>query len=315
MEALNVALSVVTITLPIALLIALGFIAVRTGYFPAEGIRHLGQFVVRIALPAALFLALASQDIAIIFDPGFLLAYGSGTVVTATGLFVWLLALGRGVVRSSISVIGGAFCNCMIVGLPIAILLFEPSAVAVMAVVSFCQDVLILPVILIVADAASGRDWRKSLLRTISKTFRNPVVVSILLGLLVSASPLKPPETVFTTVEILAGGLAAAGLFVIGGILGKTQLKQLSFSFIPIVFVKLLVHPALVALAFWLFPIENTTFMQAAIFAATLPTLAIYPAIAATYAEANAEEAATAMLVSTVVSFGTIAAIMALVLG
>ena len=83
----------------------------------------------------------------------------------------------------------------------------------------------------------------------------------------------------------------------------------------PIVLVKLLVHPALVALAFWLFPIENTKFMQAAIFAAALPTLAIYPAIAATYAEADAEEAATAMLVGTVASFVTIAGIMALVLG
>lgn len=315
MEALNVALSVATTTLPIALLIALGFIAVRTGYFPAQSIPHLGQFVVRIALPAALFLTLAAQDINTLFDPGFLLAYGSGTVVTAIGLFLLLLALGRSVVHTSISIIGGVFCNCMIVGMPITLLLFEPPAVAVMAIVSFFQDVLILPVLLIIADAASGQDWRRSLLKTIGKTFRNPVVVSILLGLLVAAAPIKPPDLAFKTIEMIVGGLAAAGLFMIGGILGKTQLRQLSLSFAPIVLVKLLLHPALVALAFWLFPIENTAFMQAAIFAAALPTLAIYPAIAATYKEADAEEAATAMLVSTVVSFVTIAGIMALVLG
>lgn len=313
MEALNVALSVATITFPIALIIALGFLTVRIGYFPADGIAYLGQFVVRIALPAALFLALASQDIATILNPGLLLAYGSGTVLTGLGLFLCLLAVGRGVARSSVSVIGGAFCNCMIVGLPIVILLFEPPAVAVLAIVSFFQDLFILPVILVVADTASGQNWRESLTRIIGKTLRNPIVIAILLGALMAAAPLKLPDTAFKVIEILAGGLAATGLFMIGGILGKTQLQRLSFSFVPIVFVKLLVHPALVALAFWLFPIENTTFRNAAIFAAALPTLAIYPAIAAVYGDA--EEAATAMLVSTVLSFGTIAGIMALVLG
>lgn len=306
-EAIAVAAPVASITFPIAALVALGFFCVRTGYISAEAVPHLAQFAARVALPAALFLVVATQDISTVLDLEFLLIYGSATVLCAAVLFTWLIASGRGVLRSSLSLLGGVFCNCMMVGLPITILLFDPATAAVMAMVSFFQDVLLLPLILVVADSATGNNWRNTLFQTIRKTMKSPFILAIFAALAVSASGIDIPVAGLRTIEMLGAALAGVGLFMIGGLLAKTSVLTPSWSFVPIVVSKLLLHPAIVAIAFWMFPIQNVSFMTAAIFAAALPSISLYPVITAQYM--NAEEAATTMFVSTVASFFTITAV------
>ena len=205
-------------------------------------------------------------------------------------LLIWLMLIGRGLLRSSLSLLGGVFCNCMMVGLPITVLLFDPATAAVMAMVSFFQDVLLLPLILVVADSATGGNWRSSLLPVVRKTMVNPFIIAILVALLVAASGLQLPAAGLHVVEMLAASLAGVGLFMIGGLLAKNRLAGVSWSFMPVVATKLLLHPAVVAVAFWLFPIQNESFMQAAILAAALPTISLYPVLAARYIDA--EEAA-----------------------
>ena len=48
-------LNILTVTTPIYLLIGLGYLAVRVGWFSRTDMRVLGQFVLRFALPALLF--------------------------------------------------------------------------------------------------------------------------------------------------------------------------------------------------------------------------------------------------------------------
>lgn len=311
-ETLAIAASVANITFPIAALVALGYICVRTDYISAQAIPHLSQFASRVALPAALFLVIATQQISTVLDPDFLIVYGSATIACAAVLFVCLMLIGQGVLRSSLGLLGGLCCNCMMVGLPITILLFDPATAAVMAIVSFFQDVLLLPVVLVIADSAAGNNWRKTLWRTIGKTMKNPFIIAILAALVVSASGTTLPVAGLRVVELLAAALAGAGLFMIGGLLAKTRLSTMSWSFLPVVTTKLLLHPAIVAFAFWMFPIQNESFMLAAVLAASLPTISLYPVISAQYVDA--ESAATAMFVSTVASFFTITAIAVLLI-
>lgn len=311
-EAFAIAASVANVTFPLAALVALGFFCVRTGYISAAAVPHLSQFASRIALPAALFLVIAPQQLSIVLDVDFLLVYGSATALCAAGLFVWLMAAGQGVLKSSLSLLGGLCCNCMMVGLPITILLFDPSTAAVMAIVSFFQDVILLPVVLVIAASAAGNSWRTTLLQTIRKTMKNPFIIAILAALVVAASGVDIPVAGMRVVELLGAALAGVGLFMIGGLLANTRLSTLSWSFLPVVSTKLLLHPAIVAIAFWMFPIQNDAFMLAAVLAAALPTISLYPIISAQYVDA--EEAATALFVSTVVSFFTITAIAVLLI-
>jgi len=307
-----IAAYIIQVTLPIALLVALGFVAVKTRYFPADGIPVLAQFAARIALPAALFLVVAREDLQTVLDAQFILTYGTGTVCAALSLYIWMRLRGRASLDASVALLGGVLCNCMMVGLPITVLLFDPSTAAVMAIVSFFQDVIILPLVLVLADSVSGKSWLAALVPAITKALKNPFVIAILTGLLVSALSIELPAASIKLLEFLAASLAATGLFMIGGVLARFKLASISAGFLPIVAVKLVLHPLLVAIAFWLIPIENTAFMMAGIFAASLPMIGVYPVIAMSYGKE--QEAATAMFVSTVASFITITLIMTLVL-
>ena len=69
---------VLAVTAPLYLLMGLGWLAVRAGWFAREHMRVLGAYVLRLALPALLFNALASRRFAEILEPAFLLAFAGG---------------------------------------------------------------------------------------------------------------------------------------------------------------------------------------------------------------------------------------------
>ena len=74
--------TILTITLPIYLLIGLGFLTVRSGYVAGDHVKALSAFVVRVALPALIFLAVGTADPAEVLHRGLFLAYlgGSGAL-------------------------------------------------------------------------------------------------------------------------------------------------------------------------------------------------------------------------------------------
>ena len=60
--------SILNITLPIFLLIGLGYGLVRGGMFTREHMRALGQIVVNVALPAVIIRALSKSSVAEVFN-------------------------------------------------------------------------------------------------------------------------------------------------------------------------------------------------------------------------------------------------------
>ena len=78
-------------TLPFFALIAAGWIAGRTRFFPPEATAWLTKFVFYFALSAMLFRFAATLDMAELWDPAFAAAYLAGS------LLVW--GLGFGVAR------------------------------------------------------------------------------------------------------------------------------------------------------------------------------------------------------------------------
>ena len=75
---------IVSITAPIFLLIALGFVAVRADWIPREGALAMGRYVLRFALPALVFNALAKRPLGEMLVPQFLVVYVGGSLLTFT---------------------------------------------------------------------------------------------------------------------------------------------------------------------------------------------------------------------------------------
>ena len=88
--------TILTITSPIYLLIGLGFLSVRTGYFAGSDVRAIGTFVVRFALPALIFLAVGTAAPSETLHWGLFTAYLSASLA----LFGACILVGRLVFRA-----------------------------------------------------------------------------------------------------------------------------------------------------------------------------------------------------------------------
>lgn len=276
-------LEVLTLTLPIFLLIGLGFVAVRAGWFAAAGLPALAGFVVRFALPALIFLALARRDFAEVLDARFLTAYALGSVVAGgLGLAASLLR-GAGLERAAFVAMGVSCSNTAFIGFPLAQQFVGPQAGIALALCLMVENLLMIPLCLALAGTGSAAHLRfgRAFLGALAALPKNPLILAIAAGFACSLLGLPLPAPLGRAVELLSGASAAAALFYIGGTLaGLSATRTMIGEVLPVAAGKLLLHPLAVGAALWGVAPASSALQQAAVVIAAGPMLAIYPILA-----------------------------------
>ncbi|WP_341645538.1 AEC family transporter [Thauera sp. SDU_THAU2] len=307
-------LDILAITLPIFILIGLGFGAVQFKLFAKADIRVLGTFVIQFALPAMLFKALSQRPFGEIMNPGYLFAYALGSLV-AMGTLMLLAkkVFKRDFQASVIFGMGGSLSNSAFIGMPVAVQVLGPIGTVAMALSMLVENLLILPLQLLLADSAGnkgasvGRILRDVLLRLI----RNPMLIAILVGFSFALTGLRLPQPVFKAIDMLSLASAAIALFVIGGNLAGSSVRGMGREVALITAGKLLLHPLAVLLAVIIVPGIPVELQAAAVLFACVPMLSIYAILGQKY---GMEALCSAVLVvATIVSFVTISIIIWLV--
>ena len=74
-------LGIFAITTPIFLIVAIGYGAVHLALVSRDGVRAMAAFLINVAVPALLFHAIASRDLAAVLQSRFLLVYGGGSLI------------------------------------------------------------------------------------------------------------------------------------------------------------------------------------------------------------------------------------------
>lgn len=306
-------IDILTAILPIFILIAIGFALFRNAILPAEGVRALGAFVLTIALPALVFKSLSRQGFAEILNTTYLLAFGLGTAGVALVAFAvgkWLLK--RDTTASAIMALGASAGNSGFVGYPIAALVVGPPAVVALALSMLVENLFIMPVLLAIAEGGQGTGQKPGAVARmiIRSLLRNPLILAIVAGIVASYFGLRLPAPLEKSVDMLAGASAAVALISIGGALAQLRLGH-KFEGLPVVvFGKLVLHPALVALLLLFLPPLDPKLKLALMIIASAPMMTIYPLLGARFGQGS--QAAAALLVGTVLSFFTMSAVIAL---
>lgn len=309
-------LDILTITGPIYLSIALGYLATRYGLFDKADMRTLSKFVVNIALPALVFNAIAQRKPAELLHLDYLLAYALGSLwVLALGWF-WCRRVGRApATPSAVAAMGMSCSNSGFVGYPIVLLTFAPVAGLVLALNMLIENVIMIPLLLALAERGRGHavGWGAMLRDTLGRLAHNPIVLAVFAALAFSLLEIRLPVPAGRTVELFALASTALSLFVIGGALVGLPLKGIASQVLPITLGKLVLHPLsvfLVALALPLLglPAMDPTLFQAAILMAAMPMLSIYPVLSVAYG--LEQRSAAALLLTTIASFFTINALL-----
>ncbi|MFT5362499.1 MAG: malonate transporter [Dinoroseobacter sp.] len=297
-------------TLPFFGIIALGYGAGRTGFFSTEATAYLTKFVFYFALSAMLFRFAANLTFSDIWQPDAMLAYLWATAVVY--LIVTCVALIRkvSVEEAAVEAQCGVIGNVGFLGIPMLVLLLGEAAVVPVMVV-LAVDLLVFGSLIVILITGS-RDGRVSLgvLVTVGKGLvKNPMIVSIFLGLVWSAMQLPIPDPLNSFLATLGAAATPGALFAIGASLASKSAERIEVA-AWLSFAKLILHPLAVAFAVTIFiPLDPYT-AGVIIAAAALPTAGNVYILAAHYGVAPARVSAT-ILVSTTFSVLTVSGVIA----
>jgi predicted permease len=308
-------LDILSITGPIFLCIAAGCLVTRLGLFSKADMRVLGRFVFNIALPALLFNAITQRSIGQILNPTYLAAYGLGSVtMIALGFLASRLARRSGP-ESAMNALGVSCSNSGYVGYPILLLVMPQIAGVALALNMIVENLLALPILLILADRESHAhlSWAGEARAVLIRLARNPMVMAMLAGLILSLIGLHPPTVIARAVGLFALASSAISLFVIGGTLSGVGLHGLAVRVAPITLAKLFGHPLAVFGAILLLtrlglPALPPKLMTAAVLMAAMPMAGVYTIIAQRYGQE--EQSAAALLLTTVAAFFTLSVLL-----
>lgn len=297
---------IVSFTLPIFLLIALGFAAVRAGALDAAFIKGLGGFVLNFAMPALIVHALLAQDLRQSFNGSFLLVYALASLIVFILAFAACrFAFGAGTSRSAVAALGSSSSNSGFIGFPVASLATGKAALVALPMSLLVENVLIIPLSLALAEFGSSQGGRPAdvLVQTVRRLARMPVVIAIVAGALMSGLGLQLPGPVSTAVGMIANAAIAPALIVVGGTLALERSLKIEGAIVPILIGKLVLHPLLVAGGFMLVGNVPHDLAVAGIVMASAPMLTVYPILGQRFGEGPL--CATALVVVTATGFFT----------
>jgi hypothetical protein len=306
-------LAVLTITAPIFILIALGFISARIALLNPEQIRGMGAFVINFALPALVFKALADRSLGEVLNVPYLLAYALGSLtVFGLGFAISRWLRKEGLSASALSAMGMSVSNSGFIGYPIVAMALGPPAAVALALGMLVENLLMIPLALALAEAGTqGASPTLTVVReTARRLLKNPLIIAISLGLAISLLQVRLPIILATTVDMLAKASAPVALFVIGGVLYGVKTRGVLLDVGQIAVGKLLLHPLAVFASFWLLaPIDPQLLVAGVLFAST-PVMSIYPILGQRFGLEG--RSAAALVVSTCLAFFSISALVAI---
>lgn len=301
-------------TLPFFAVIGLGFAAGRRRFFSPEATAYLTKFVFYFALSAMLFGFAANLDLRALFSWAFVLAYLSATSV------VWLIVAGVALARGSraqeavFEAHTGVIGNVGFLGIPMLSLLLGKAAVGPVLLVLAVDLVVFSSLLtLLIAGLREGR-MSMGIFRVLAQgLMKNPMIVSVVLGLAWGATGWTLPVPVNEFLTLLGAAATPCALFAIGASLAGRSAERWQVA-AWLSFAKLVLHPAAVALAaLVLFGVDRYA-AGVMIAAAALPVAGNVFILAQHFGVAP-QRVSTAILISTAASVLTVTAVMALVTG
>lgn len=302
---------ILSITIPVYLIMIVGFATVRTGYLEGAVVTALGAFTTRIGLPALIFSAIALSDAGTALNWTLSGGYLLGSMLSMLiGYAVMRRGFGQGPGASWIHGLGVANSNSGFIGYAIAALVFPDLALIVLAWIMIVENVVVIPFAVIAAEMSSGMGGTlgAAAQKAAGRFLRNPLVIAVVLALVLRASGLSLPQEAVKAVRMLASVAPVVALFVVGGIIARYNISPMWRRTAAITIGKLVVHPALVFAVLSLLIGAGDPLVLTAVLIAAVPMLSIYPILGAAH---GAEQVcASALVATTVASFLTVSVLL-----
>ena len=298
---------IVTLTLPFFAVVGLGYLAGRRKLIPEAGVGHINVFVFYFAMPALVVGALARQPLSVLLDQDFLIAW----LIAGLAIFLLGALLARFLFGGRLGdmAIFGQACsvgNLGFLALPVMLAAFGEAAAGPVAAALVIDLVVLLPLSVALLEAARGSGNALSVMRqAFVGAVANPFLISIAIGVLLSATEIGLPGPLGSFATFLGGAAGPAALFSLGLSLAGRKVEGALGGIAAMTLVKLFLHPLAAWLALTAFGLPPATVALGTVVAA-MPVAGNVFVIAQQYGVAP-RRCSAAILVSTVIAVVTVA--------
>ncbi|WP_454797248.1 AEC family transporter [Novosphingobium lindaniclasticum] len=308
-------ISILSVVLPIFALTFAGWLTRRLGIFSPQSTTELNRFVVYLALPALLFDIVAKADAAQLWQPGFVAVFGLSTFFFFALTVAISRLAGAQIGNAAIHGLNGAYSNAAFLGFPLLLATLGPASqtLTLIATINTVCVLFAVAIVLIEFGNQSGGGGPLIVLRVLQALFRNPLVLAPLLGAIVMFSGVGVAAPLDAFLKLLGSAASPCALVCLGMFLAEPRAAEPGSARMTalLVALKLFVYPALtLALALWVFPL-TAPLRNAAVLLAALPT-GTGPFMLAEFHRREGALTARVILISTVLSVGTITLLLTL---
>ncbi|EDP64474.1 50S ribosomal protein L13 [alpha proteobacterium BAL199] len=305
---------ILEIIVPVFGIVGIGYAAARLGWFKPDATKGLSTFVFDFAIPAMLFRAMATTTLPAQIEWGYLISYfGGGYGAWLIGSLISRYGFRRSGADPAIAGMTGGFSNTVLLGVPLILTTFGEKATLPLFLLVACHSWQLLSVFTVQAEIGIGarEEMRRLPLNVAAGLIKNPIIISLLAGILYNLAGLPLPHVVDTLTATLGRAAMPCAVFAMGSSLAGYRLAgSVGEANIGVV-LKLLVHPILVwLLATHVFAVEPL-WRDVAVILASLPVGVNVYLMAQRY-QAGVAPAVTAVLISTAVSVLSVAAVLTL---
>ncbi|MDC9614715.1 AEC family transporter [Xenorhabdus khoisanae] len=257
------------IVAPIFLVIFIGYCFGRLR--PDSGLsdKLINDYVLYIALPALLFLAIARADISELQQWGFIAASLAGIgAVYVLGMLVAKI-MGISLPQSSILSMGACYGTTGYMGVPILISVYGESAALPAAIATILHNIPAIMAVIITYDIFSVRQSgskisiSQSLVGALKTTLSNPLTLSVVAGLIFVCFGIPVPKFLQSFAEFLGNAAGPTALFALGLGLSRLKVKEHINSgalklAVPMLCLKLGIQPLITFIcAYYLFGLQQ----------------------------------------------------------
>lgn len=240
----------IDIVVPVFFVILVGYIFGRRNRFGADAEKLINDYVLFVALPALLFLAVARAD------PGDLAQWPFVTATLAGILVAYVLgklfSQRRNVSSPQSSLVGMSSCygTTGYMGIPVMIAAFGPQAAVPAAIATILHNIPAIMTVIVTHDLKKNTEagFIQSMGKALWVTFRNPLTLAVIAGGLFSVLRIPLPDIVVTFSDFLAAAAGPTALFALGLGLARIEISRQSVKaqanwVIPVVLIKIAVQP------------------------------------------------------------------------
>ncbi|WP_172397993.1 AEC family transporter [Gilliamella apicola] len=215
-------------TLPLFILILLGFLAVKLGRWQKTVTDSLTKFTFYIAFPIMLFQIMSHFSEQSEIDIKLLLVFFGGSfIVFAIGCLIASKIFKLNGSQSTLFAMGGIYTNTVFVGIPIIKMLLGNQAIPIVAIIVIFNALILWTLATVSIEFVQmGKLSGSSFIKALKNVSKNPIIIGIFTGIIVNYIGLPIPNFINQSTKMVSDMTAPLSLIVLGMGLAEYKIRD-----------------------------------------------------------------------------------------